>query len=112
MKKKFGLSPETIEKLRKVFFNHPEIKKIIIYGSRAKGNYKDGSDIDITLVAPDLNFSDLLNIENELDDLMLPYKIDLSLFHLIENQQVIEHISRVGKILLENGGENGDEAQV
>lgn len=73
------------------------ITKVLIYGSRAKENYRPGSDIDLTIVAPLLALTDLLKIEAEIEELMLPYKVDLSLFHLIEDPDVLEHISRVGK---------------
>jgi len=81
--------------------NHFE--KVILYGSRAKGNFKMGSDIDIVLLAPDLNLTELFLIENQLDDLLLPWKIDLSLFHQITNPDLTEHISRVGIVLYERG---------
>lgn len=94
---RFGLNPKTIEVLKSFFSTYSKIEKITIYGSRAKGNYKEGSDIDIVLTAPSLTTSDLLKIENELEDLMLPYKVDLSLYHQIESSELIEHIQRVGK---------------
>jgi predicted nucleotidyltransferase len=94
---KFELSANTIEAIHSVFSKFPKIQKINVYGSRAKGNYREGSDIDIVLFAPDLSTSDLLKIETKLEDLMLPYKVDLSLFHQIENPDLIEHINRVGK---------------
>lgn len=90
-----GLSRETIDKLQAIFLGHPKIQKVLLYGSRAKGNFKNGSDIDLTLVAPDLGVSELLKIENEIDDLLLPYKVDLSLHHMIDNQELKEHIHRV-----------------
>lgn len=94
---KFGLSLETITRINAVFAKHSQIKKVILYGSRSKGNYREGSDIDLTLDAPDLTTSELLKIENDLEELMLPYKIDLSLMHQIEGTDLIEHIQRVGK---------------
>lgn len=69
-----------------------------MYGSRAKGNYKSGSDIDISLKEEKLTFSDLLKIEGELDDLLLPYKIDISLFRQIKDEEVLAHIQNVGKV--------------
>lgn len=69
-----------------------------IYGSRAKGNYKNGSDIDLTLKGNHLNLSLLNQIANELDDLMLPYTFDLSIYSHISNEALIEHIDRVGKL--------------
>ena len=82
--------------INSVFKKYPQIEKVILYGSRAKGNFRANSDIDLTLVAPALSLTDLLRIENELDDLLLPYKIDLSLQHQLDNQELIDHINRVG----------------
>jgi type I restriction enzyme S subunit len=72
-----------------------------LYGSRAKGNYRPNSDIDLTLKCKNVDLSTLFKIETDLDDLLLPYKIDLSIFHKIENQDLIEHINRVGVVFYE-----------
>ncbi len=93
---KCGLTVDTQMKLISVFKKYSPIEKVIIYGSRAKGNFKPGSDIDITLKAPSLDLSTLFKIQNEIDDLYLPYKIDLSLFHQIDNVDLIDHINRIG----------------
>ena len=69
---------------------------MILYGSRAKGTQRKGSDIDMTIVGESLDTTALLRIETELDDLLLPYSIDLSLFHHVENAELIAHIERVG----------------
>lgn len=74
---------------------------MILYGSRAKGAYRDGSDIDLTIVGDTITQSLLLRITNELDDLLLPYKIDLSLLHQIEDKALLEHIKRVGVVFYE-----------
>ncbi len=97
----FGLNHDVRESIQLVFSKHPLIQKALIYGSRAKGNFKLGSDIDISLIAPSMNLVELLQIENEIDDLYLPYKIDLSLLHQIENTHLVEHIQRVGQIFYE-----------
>ena len=68
----------------------------MLYGSRAKGNYKNGSDIDLTLHGQGPVHDDLLSIMGELDDLLLPYTIDLSLFADLTHEELIEHIRRVG----------------
>lgn len=94
----YGLEENTIKKINNVFATYSGIKKAILYGSRAKGNYKMGSDIDIVLLAPELTITELFKIENQLDDLLLPWKIDLSLFHQISSDDLIDHINRVGKI--------------
>ena len=95
---KFGLNNETIEKLQSIFKQFPSIETVLIYGSRAKGNFHKGSDIDLSIIGDALNTSDLLAIENEIDDLLLPYKIDLSLIKQIENQELLDHIKRVGQV--------------
>ncbi len=100
----FGLKEHTIEKIKEVFSTHHGIEKAILYGSRAKGNFRPGSDIDIVLLAPELSLTELLRIENELDDLLLPWKIDLSLFHQISNPDLIDHINRVGRIFYQKPG--------
>ncbi|HZK08657.1 MAG TPA: nucleotidyltransferase domain-containing protein [Bacteroidales bacterium] len=93
----FGLKSEQIAAIDQCFEKYPEIDLAIIYGSRAKNTYRYNSDIDLTLIG-DLSFRQLLKLENELDDLLLPYKIDLSLKSTISNADLIEHIDRVGKI--------------
>ncbi|MDC7218892.1 MAG: nucleotidyltransferase domain-containing protein [Spirochaetales bacterium] len=97
----FGLSEEIVESLKSVFLLYEEIEKVVIYGSRAMGNYREGSDIDITLIGDDLDWRELVALENKLDDLMLPYELDISTFDELENPDLLEHINRVGKILFQ-----------
>ena len=93
-----GLDLSVIEKIRGVFAGYPQIERVLLYGSRAKGNYRAGSDIDLTLIGEQLTMSHLMQIENELDELLLPYKIDLSLLHKIESRELTDHIERVGVV--------------
>ena len=92
-----GLSDVDIKKIQVVFMSYTEVEKVILYGSRAKGTYKPASDIDITLVGENLNLTIQQKIENDLDDLMLPYKFDISIYYHISNNDLIDHISRVGQ---------------
>ena len=101
MKIDTGLSEKTVTSLQNVFKQNPKISFVILYGSRANGNFKNGSDIDLTLKGQELNLSDLLKLENEIDNLLLPYKVDLSLYHQIESAELLEHIERVGKVFYE-----------
>jgi uncharacterized protein len=93
------LCERTLGLLRSVLNKHTGIQRAIVYDSRAKGNCRPGSDIELTLDAPALTFTDLLRINNELDDLMLPYTIDLSLLWQIDNSSLRGHIERVGRLL-------------
>jgi len=95
---KFGLENIDIQKIQKVFASFPEVEKAILYGSRAKGNYKKGSDIDLCLVGENLNLTIINAISTQIDDLLLPYMFDISIFHQISNADLIDHINRVGKL--------------
>ncbi len=98
---KYGITKEIIENICSVFARFPEIEKAILYGSRAKGNYKTGSDIDLTLYGTALTSDLRASIAEALDDLLLPYTIDLSLFDELEHAKLREHIERVGKVFYE-----------
>ena len=98
---RFGLKEATINKIIAVFAKYTQIEKILLYGSRAKGNYRNGSDIDLTLIGDQLNYSQLSGIESDIDDLFLPYSFDISIFKDIDNPDLVEHINRVGVVLYE-----------
>jgi uncharacterized protein len=93
----FGLTGQTIDKIRSVLSQFAQLDRAVIYGSRAKGNFRNGSDIDLTLYGDQLTHSDLREIENRIDDLMLAYSFDISLFKHISNLELLGHIERVGK---------------
>jgi predicted nucleotidyltransferase len=104
---KYGLKEATIQKICAVFAKFPQVDKAMLYGSRAKGNYKNGSDIDLTLCGDaDLTLDVLYKIMHELDDLLLPYTIDLSIFSDISDPDVVEHIRRLGVTFYEKDSGN------
>lgn len=92
----YGLSESVIEKIVYVFASVNEIEDAILFGSRAKGTFKEGSDIDIALKGSAINFKVLRKIELSLDDLFLPYVIDVVIYHKIKEPLLIDHINRVG----------------
>lgn len=94
----FGLSPKSYQTIVDILAKYPEIEQAIIYGSRAKGNYREGSDIDLTLKGEHLNETIASKIRLDLDDSTIPYLVDLSIYHRLSNLALIEHIDRVGKI--------------
>jgi predicted nucleotidyltransferase len=95
---RFGLKETTIDRINTVFSRYPDIKQVVLYGSRAKGNYQNGSDIDLTLIGDALSHAQLTRIETQIDDLLLPYSVDLSLFKHIDNVNLIDHIQRIGTV--------------
>ena len=98
---KYGLQDEVVQKISGVFIRFPAVHKAVLYGSRAKGDYKNGSDVDLTLVGP-LDADTLGQIMDALDDLLLPYSMGLSIFSNITDQSLLDHIKRVGVVFYES----------
>lgn len=102
----FGLPDTTMQKMNDVFRKFPEIEEVILYGSRAKGTFKEGSDIDITLIGSKLNNTNLSEIIALLEELNTPYFMDVSIFHTISSNELLDHIKRVGKIFYKKTKQN------
>ena len=98
----FGLETMEMDKIIMSIASIDGVDKAVIYGSRAKGNYKPFSDVDISLVGKSLSYSDLLRLHSIIDDLLLPYEIDLNIFDLIQNENLQEHILRCGRVIYES----------
>ena len=94
----FGLKQNEIASLREALASVPEVEEAIIYGSRARGTNKVSSDIDLTLKGS-LSYLQLALLDAKIDDLYLPYFVDLSLFSMLKNEDLIESIEREGKVL-------------
>ena len=93
----FGLLKDDIDQIKAVFSNYEQIEEVLIYGSRAMGKHKPSSDIDLTLIGNRIDLDLQHQIEFDLDDLMLPYKFDISVYDRIKNPEFLDHIQRVGK---------------
>ena len=100
----FGLSEKTFTTLHSIFRKYPGIEKVVLYGSRANGNCRRGSDIDLTLKIDDtFTHTDLLHITGDFDDSDMPYFIDVSIYDKLSNPELKAHIDRVGKVLYSKG---------
>ena len=96
----YGLSDRTFSTLNSIFLKYSGIKHAVLYGSRAKGKYRNGSDIDLSLKTDDtFTRSDLLHIAGDFDDSDLPYFVDVSIYDKLSNPDLKAHIDRVGKVL-------------
>lgn len=95
----FGLPPKALATVREILARHPEVDEAILYGSRATGRHRAGSDIDLTLVGSALTPRHLAHIAGELDDSSSPYTVDLSLRALIEEPALRAHIDAAGLVL-------------
>lgn len=96
-----GLSKQDVELVTEVITRFPEVKQASIFGSRAKGTYKNGSDVDIALKGENLNLKIISAISFVLnEELSLPYKFDVLDYNSLSNSALKEHINRVGKCIL------------
>lgn len=95
----YGLPEEAIDKINEVLARYHQVDEAVLFGSRAKGSSRPGSDIDLTLKGNSLDLHFLNKISLDLDDLLLPYNIDLSIYHKIEDPDVLDHIKRLGKVI-------------
>lgn len=91
-----GLSKQEWEMIIGVMQENPKVTSASVYGSRAKGNFRQGSDVDLALFGPDLHLNDVLELSIALDQLYLPYHFDLTIYSRIESPALKEHIDRVG----------------
>ena len=100
----FGIYPKSYQEILRIIDSCFSIDEVIIYGSRAKGNYKEGSDIDISLRGEVTN-DDLSKLWHRLDDSYIPYKFDISIYNQLNSESLKEHINRVGKTLYKRNTE-------
>jgi predicted nucleotidyltransferase len=91
-----GLLPSEIESLRSVFVRHPEIEEVVLFGSRAKGNHRPESDIDLAVRGIE-DEREVEALAAELDELPLPFLFDVKSLDGIRNPALLEHVRRVGK---------------
>ena len=96
-----GIPQADSQRLLELIRTHPHVQKVVLYGSRALGRQRAGSDIDICLVAQSMALEELLDLGAQLDDLLLPWHIDLQLRHLIAHEGLVAHIERAGQLLWE-----------
>lgn len=99
----YGLPEMALQRLLAALHRNPAVERVVLYGSRAMGNYRPGSDIDLCLFAPAMTLPDLLRLGVDIDELLLPWKVDLCLWHQLDNPALREHIESVGRDLTIKG---------
>ena len=93
-----GLNADELSQLQALFSFYPEVRKVILFGSRAKGTARKNSDIDLAVDGIE-NFLSIESLSMELDELSLPYRFDLQAMSTIKNYSLLEHIERVGIVI-------------
>ncbi len=99
--KNIGIIDKELHEIISVFEAFQKVKKVVLFGSRAKGNYTSGSDIDICMYGSSLTTNDIIDISIEIDKLEMAYKFDLLIYGRITEDKLIEHIDRLGICLFE-----------
>lgn len=103
----FGLPDNTLATIRHILADCPAVEKAILYGSRAKGNYRPGSDIDLTLIGEQLDLRILGELAARLEESPIPYQVDLSLWQQLNYAKLRDHIERVGVIFFQRANAAG-----
>ncbi len=98
----FGIYNKSLKLIIEQLKKFPEIKKSVIFGSRAMGNYKKGSDIDIAIFGKNIHFENIASLNYQLNEILpIPYFIDILIFHLLQNKELKKHILKYGEIIYE-----------
>lgn len=101
MTDRFGLQPGEIDLIINILKSEPAVEEARIFGSRAMGNFKNGSDVDIALKGPTLNLEKITRLSFLLnEESVLPYKFDLVNYNSIRNTELTSHINRVGLVII------------
>lgn len=93
---KYGLDNDVLSEIMAVFRQYPAVSRVVIFGSRAMGTYRPGSDIDLAVDGDALSMGDILNLLDALENLDLLYKFDLLDRDTLTEPALIDHIDRVG----------------
>ncbi len=105
---KYGLLNSQLDKVVRLIEQNNKVDKVILFGSRAKGNFQNGSDIDLALKGKNLNLDDVLNLSVDFDQLDLPYKFDIVIYDRIKEPALVEHIDRAGVVLFDRAVKGRD----
>jgi len=99
---KYGLSNEVLQLLEAVFTQHPVVERVILYGSRALGTYRTGSDIDLAISGKQLTRQKLLDLRIDLDKLDLIHTVDVLNLKTVSNPDLLDHIQRIGILIYQS----------
>lgn len=104
---RFGLPDDVLPRLLTILSRNIKVRQVTLYGSRAKGNWRHGSDIDLCLDGDALSLQELDDLESSVDDFLLPWKVDITVRQQIHNPELIAHIDRVGVKVFQSDGIDG-----
>jgi hypothetical protein len=91
-----GINQKSTDILNSIFSKYEEVNEVILYGSRAKGNYHERSDVDMVINNSNLDRHILGKIILDINNSNFPNTVDIQLFENLKNKKLIDHIHRVG----------------
>mgnify|MGYP005840530119 CR=1 FL=1 len=94
-----NISPKHWEILVKIFEKYPNIKEVILYGSRAKGTQNERSDVDLAIKNSPISYQEFVKILAEIEESNFPCLIDMQIFEQTQNQRLLEEIEMYGKTI-------------
>jgi uncharacterized protein len=104
LENRFGLTEREMETIQNIFEKYPEVKKVFVFGSRAKGTYKQGSDVDLAVMNAVISDKTIHGLSADFQESSLPYRVELVDFNSLKNPDFISHIERLGILIYERPG--------
>jgi predicted nucleotidyltransferase len=98
----FGLTERDMQTLVSIFQKYSEVKSVYLFGSRAKGTFKPGSDVDLAVMNEGVSDKTIRAIKAAFEESTLPYSVDVAHLAAIEHRELKEHVSRVGVEIYSN----------
>ena len=98
---KYGLTERDMKTIQDIFDKYPDVEEVQICGSRVKGNYKPGSDIDLVVMNVGLAMGTIGKLATDIEESSLPYTVDIVDFTSLKHKEFIDHIERVGVVFYE-----------
>lgn len=107
-----GLSEETLARVRRILATFPAIDRAVLYGSRAMGTFKSGSDIDLTLFGKGIDRALCAEVAMMFGASIIPFRVDVSAFDLLTHEGLKDHIRRRGTVLFDRSVWDAEQAAI
>ena len=103
MNSRFGITEKSYNYIVSYLKTKPEIEAVILFGSRAKGNYKKGSDIDLAIKGKESSPELAIDIESFInEEIPVPYTVDIVDYNSLQKKELKDHIDRVGVLFYQD----------
>lgn len=108
----WGLDDKTLSRVRRILATFPEVDRAVLYGSRAMGTQRPGSDIDLTLHGHGIDWKLCAEIAGMFEASSIPYRVDVSVWDLLTHEALKDHIRRRGVVLFDREAWDAEQAAV